>query len=83
MRSSTNACSGWSIDKPVIVDLDIIRAAKVAIKAYGETASLHAAIRAERVLVEGDMEGFWKWRRVEEAIDQTQQASPEGQGAVR
>ena len=54
----------------MIVDLDIYRAAQAAIKAFGETASLHAAIRADESLAEGDMEGCHIWRQIENTIEE-------------
>jgi hypothetical protein len=41
----------------MIADLDIYRAAKLAIDQYGADASIQAAMRADALLDEGDIEG--------------------------
>ena len=60
-------------------DLDIWRAAQATIQEYGDGASLHAAMRADALMAEGDMDGRRVWHRIEDAIDELQRTVP-GEG---
>ena len=51
------------------MDTDIWRAASMMIGFYGEDAVLRAAIRSDALLEQGDMEGFFAWKRIARAID--------------
>ena len=43
--------------------------------------SLHAAQRADELMAAGDVEGRRVWHRIEEAMDELQQAAPgDGEG---
>ena len=48
---------------------DIWRAAHMMIGLYQEDASLRAAMRADGLLEQGDMDGFFVWKRIARAID--------------
>ena len=60
----------------VTSDLDIDRSALLLIRQYGEFATLRAAIRAEELLEQGDMEGVAAWKRIIAAIEQLQARMP-------
>ena len=51
-------------------DLDIYRAANELIKQHGEDAPIHAAMRADKMLEQGDMDGLAVWKRILSAIDE-------------
>ena len=51
-------------------DLDIYRAANELIKQHGEDAPIHAAMRADKLMEAGDMEGKAVWLRITKAIDE-------------
>ncbi len=57
-------------------DLDIYRAAAVLIKRYGEDAPIQAAMRADKLLDEGDMEGSALWRQILAAIEELLRQEP-------
>ena len=58
----------------MISDLDIYRAAHALIKQHGEAAALEAALRADKLLAAGDMEGKSVWVRILKAVDEIQRA---------
>ncbi len=47
----------------MIPDLDIYRAANVIIKQYGQDAPIHAAMRADAMLEDGDLDGYRVYNR--------------------
>jgi len=49
-------------------DIDVWRVAGQLIKSYGEDARLIAAQRADALLDKGDMEGFYAWKRIANAL---------------
>ena len=49
--------------------IDIWRAADMMMKLYGDDAMLHAAMRADALLDQGDTQGFFAWKRIARAID--------------
>ena len=59
-------------------DVDVWRAAKLFIDRHGKTASVEAAVRAERLAAEGDLEGQAVWVRISKAIEELQNTKPEG-----
>ena len=54
---------------PEIATTDIWRAANMMIELYGGDATVRAAMRADALLEQGDMEGFFTWKRIARAID--------------
>ena len=52
--------------------LDIYRAANELIKQHGDDAPIHAAMRADKLLEAGDMDGKAVWLRIIKAIDELQ-----------
>jgi len=53
----------------VLSDLDIYRAAKVLIDHHGNDAPIYAAMRADELLVAGDVEGQRTWLRIVKAVE--------------
>ena len=53
----------------VITDIDIYRSANELIEQHGEDAPLHAAMRADELLENGDLEGKAVWVRVLRATE--------------
>ncbi len=45
------------------IDIDIYRSARLLVKQHGEDAPTHAAMRADTMLVAGELDGLamWKW----------------------
>lgn len=50
-------------------DLDIYRSANELIHQYGDEAAIHAAMRADTLAEEGDLDGYAVWTRIVAAID--------------
>jgi hypothetical protein len=59
-------------------DRDIWRSAKVLIDQHGDDAAIHAAMRADELLDDGDMESAATWRRVIQAIKDLETMEPSG-----
>ncbi len=57
-------------------DLDIYRSAKLLVDRHGEHATLEAAIRADKLLAAGDMDGKRVWVRIMCAIEELQRTEP-------
>ena len=51
-------------------DVDIWRAAKLLIDRHGNEAPVHAAMRADELLAEGDIDGQFVWKRILRAVDE-------------
>ena len=51
-------------------DLDIYRSANELIKQHGDAADIEAAMRADKCLAAGDMEGEAVWIRIVKAIEE-------------
>jgi hypothetical protein len=51
-------------------DIDIWRAAEQMRKLYGADAAIHAAMRADKLMDQGDIEGFEMWKRVVAALNE-------------
>ncbi len=68
---------------PVISDLDIYRSANVLIERYGDDAPIEAAMRADELTEDGDMEGRAVWLRIVKAVEELLDTTPPGdQSAV-
>lgn len=57
-------------------DIDIWRAAEFMQKAFGSTAAVHSAMRADTLIDEGDIDGFDMWMRVAAAIKELERTAP-------
>ena len=56
--------------------LDIYRTAHLLIKQHGEEASIHAAMKADEMLAQGNLDGKAVWMRVIKAIEELQVMKP-------
>ncbi len=59
-------------------ETDIWRSAQQCIKSYGDDATIHAAMRADELLEQGDLDGAGTWRQVITAIEELQNMEPNG-----
>jgi hypothetical protein len=50
-------------------EIDVWRAANEMMKLFGDDAATRAAMRADAMLDEGDVDGFHAWTRIARAID--------------
>ena len=51
-------------------DLDIYRSANVLVKQHGHDAPIEAAMRADAMLDNGDLDGYAVWKRVTKAVEE-------------
>ncbi len=58
----------------MIPDLDIYRTAQVLVKRHGSDAPIQAAMRADAMLDEGDLDGYAVWKRILRAVGELQRA---------
>ena len=49
-------------------DLDIWRSAQALVKRHGPDAPIHAAMRADAMLENGDLDGYAVWKRIVKAV---------------
>jgi len=54
----------------VIEDKDVWRAAKLLVDRHGDEAPIHAAMQADELLAEGDLEGERVWIQILKAIEE-------------
>jgi hypothetical protein len=59
----------------MISDRDIYTAANILVKRYGEDAATQAAMRADVLGAENDIEGQREWMRIIKAIEELQSTS--------
>ena len=59
-------------------DKDIWRSAKLLIDQHGADAPVHAAMRADAMLDQGDLDGQAMWRRIVRAIEELTSSAPGG-----
>ncbi len=64
--------------KRVIPDLDIYRSAKLLIDQHGQDALLEAALRADELLDQGDLDGQRVWMRIRAAVVELRGTQPDG-----
>ena len=57
---------------------EIWQTANVMVKRYGADAPIHAAMRSDELLDEGDLDGAATWRAVLRAIDELLSDEPSG-----
>ena len=60
----------------MISELDILRSADLLIKQHGEDAPVQAAMRADALLEEGDLDGCEVWKRILRAVMGLQATQP-------
>jgi hypothetical protein len=61
----------------VIAELDIWHAAEQTRKLYGADAAIHSAMRADKLLNQGNTEGFGMWKRVVAALNELDRTTPQ------
>ncbi len=66
----------------MLTDLDIYRSAQALIKQHGEDAPIHAAMRADKLLKAGDLDGYAVWKRILGAVEELQGSEPKPGEAV-
>jgi hypothetical protein len=54
----------------VTEEIDIWRAARLLVDRHGDEAPIHAAMRADELMADGDMDGRRIWLRIKNAIDE-------------
>ena len=57
-------------------NLDIYRSAHALIQQHGEAAAVEAAMKADAMLDEGDLDGAAVWRRIVAAVNDLQREEP-------
>jgi hypothetical protein len=57
-------------------EIDIWRAANRMIDLYGAEAALNAALRSDKMLDQGNVDGFHTWKRVVDAIRDLERQAP-------
>ncbi len=62
--------------------LDIYRSANTLVKHHGTDAPIQAAMRADAMLENGDLDGYAVWRRILEAVEELQGTEPKSGEAV-
>ena len=62
----------------MISDREIWQAASAMVKRYGEDAATEAAMRADELLAEDDLEGCAVWKRIMRAAEELLAMEPEG-----
>ncbi len=62
----------------MLSDLDIYRSAKQLVDQFGEDAPIEAAIRTDRMLDCGDLDGLVVWKRIIRVVEELLQEQPEG-----
>ncbi len=61
-------------------DLEIYRSAKLLIDRHGDDAVIEAAMRADKMLEQGDLDGLATWNRILRAIEELRAGKrPEGE----
>jgi len=58
--------------------IDIYRTANLMIQQHGEEASIQAAMKADEMLAQGNLDGKAVWLGVIKAIEELQASEPEG-----
>ena len=62
-------------------DLDIFRTANVLIKRHGQDAPIEAAMRANAMFDQANLDGYAVWKRILAAIKEIERAHPQpGEG---
>ena len=60
----------------MISELDVWHAAEQKRKLYGADAAIHAAMRADKLMDQGDIGGFGMWKRIVAALVEFDRAMP-------
>lgn len=57
-------------------EIDIWRTAKILIDSHGTDAPIHAAMRADHALEDGNLDAVAVWKRVMRAVEELQRQKP-------
>ena len=57
-------------------DLDIYRSAHALIQQHGKWAAIEAAMKADAMLDDGDLDGAAVWRRIVAAVNEIERKEP-------
>lgn len=57
-------------------EIDIWRAANQMRELFGADAAIHSAMRADKLMDQGDIEGFVMWNRVVAALNEWERVMP-------
>jgi len=57
-------------------EIDIYRSAHALIQRHGEAAAIEAAIKADAMLDDGDLDGAAVWRRIVAAVNEIERKEP-------
>jgi hypothetical protein len=63
--------------------IEIWRAAGQMRKLYGADAAIHAAMRADKLMDQGDIDGFNMWKRVVAALDELKHLASRDGAAIK
>lgn len=66
----------------MVDELDVSRSAQTPVAQHGDKASIHAAMRADELLDQGDLDGAATWRRIIAARGLEAGREASGEGAV-
>ncbi len=58
--------------------LDVYRSANLLVKQHGAEAPIHAALNADAMLENGDLDGQAVWLRILKAVDELLETQPGG-----
>ncbi len=71
---------GFGARRLMVDDLDIYRSANELIEQHGVEALVHAALRADELAADGDMDGWAVWLRIVKAVKELlAKERPEGE----
>ena len=60
----------------MILNLDMYRTAQSLVKQHGANAPVHAAMRTDDMLDEGDLDGYAVWKLILRAVEELQRTAP-------
>jgi hypothetical protein len=60
----------------MVEDIDIYRPANIIVMQHGEDAPIHAAMRADKFLEAGDLDGYAVWLRIVKAVEDLLRSEP-------
>ncbi len=65
----------------MLTEIDLYCSTNVLLKRHGPDAPIHAAMRADAMLEEGDLDGYAVWKRILRAVEELHRQAPKDQGA--
>lgn len=64
-------------------EIDIYRTANTLFREHGDKATIHAAMRADELLDQGDLDGVAVWKRIVKAVEELLDTEPPTASNVR